>query len=55
MNIQEENSALYFRVQSEREKTLVSQIHALDTKRPVGSNGKRDLLRICHLLTILQV
>ena len=27
MNIQEENSALYFRVQSEREQSLVSLLH----------------------------
>ena len=29
MNIQEENSALYFRVQSEREQTLVMQYHLI--------------------------
>ena len=30
--------------------TILSGIHALDTKRPVASLGKGDFLSVCHLL-----
>ena len=35
--------------------TILSIIQELDTKRPVASLGKGDLLGICHLLSIQQV
>ena len=45
-------TSLHHCLQNHRQYFILSWIQALDTKRPVASLGKGDLLGICHLLSI---
>ena len=51
-----DSTSLHHCLQKHRQYfTILSGIQALDTKRPVVSLVKGDLLGICHLLSIQQV